>query len=565
MPNSKILPFTYDAAGKIIGVSDVYGNYAPFTSLYDTYTYATLPAASANTGRTAYTSDQGPVYSNGTGWVISAGGSAYYASTNGVTGVNDGSRDDAPLLKAAYLAAIAAGAKSLILPTGVVYLKSYTQDASYPYSYVVRCAANDFSVIVPQGCIVYCTVVDDGQGGTVASKYWSLFQFTGSRSGIKGGGQFIHTVPGYTTTTPNNYAACVHLTSPSVDCFASNLTEDGFVACIGVFDNSSSTGGTLESLRMRTSQYGAVQSATGNVGAIMRNCWATNTNIAFSIAGENVLAGNLKADYQSAVTNGKGFTGLFINGQSRGLSISGIQVVGPYTAAGGGAYSCVGIKVQDSTWVAGLPIEISDYELAGLDNGVVINGAANITIFNNGAFRNISLMFDKGSISGHHSVDTYVNGLIGNTVTYGFTEGGVGPSGVAPTEGLIYLDGGVRITNTSNPYFASFQIVPNGAVYPIVPFANRADVQRVVPTTGSTVTATVGVDKLTLLLVPAATLATLTVVFPTSMLDGQTFRLKSAQIVSTLTVTGTVAGSPSALTAGYDRTFIYDSTAATWL
>ena len=38
-------------------------------SLPGTYTYATLPAASANTGKTAYTSDQGLVYSNGVAWV----------------------------------------------------------------------------------------------------------------------------------------------------------------------------------------------------------------------------------------------------------------------------------------------------------------------------------------------------------------------------------------------------------------------------------------------------------------------------------------------------------------
>jgi len=38
-----------------------------------TYTYATLPAASANTGKSAYTSDQGPVYSNGTSWVTLTG------------------------------------------------------------------------------------------------------------------------------------------------------------------------------------------------------------------------------------------------------------------------------------------------------------------------------------------------------------------------------------------------------------------------------------------------------------------------------------------------------------
>jgi hypothetical protein len=37
-------------------------------TLAGTFTYATLPAASANTARTAYTSDQGAVWSDGTNW-----------------------------------------------------------------------------------------------------------------------------------------------------------------------------------------------------------------------------------------------------------------------------------------------------------------------------------------------------------------------------------------------------------------------------------------------------------------------------------------------------------------
>lgn len=41
-------------------------------TLAGTFTYATLPAASANTGRTAYTSDQGQVYSDGSRWVLVA-------------------------------------------------------------------------------------------------------------------------------------------------------------------------------------------------------------------------------------------------------------------------------------------------------------------------------------------------------------------------------------------------------------------------------------------------------------------------------------------------------------
>ena len=50
--------------------ADLYGGAAGTGS---SYTYATLPAASTHTGYTLYTSDQGPVYSNGTYWVGATG------------------------------------------------------------------------------------------------------------------------------------------------------------------------------------------------------------------------------------------------------------------------------------------------------------------------------------------------------------------------------------------------------------------------------------------------------------------------------------------------------------
>src|SRR6267378_6149858 len=65
-------------------------------------------------------------------------GTAVYASSYGVTGINDGTRDDTPLLQTAYAAAVAGAAKALILPQGDVYFKSYTADSSPPYSYVIR-------------------------------------------------------------------------------------------------------------------------------------------------------------------------------------------------------------------------------------------------------------------------------------------------------------------------------------------------------------------------------------------------------------------------------------------
>jgi hypothetical protein len=97
------------------------------------------------------------------------------------------------------------------------------------------------------------------------------------------------------------------------------------------------------------------------------------------------------------------------------------------------------------------------------------------------------------------------------------------------------------------------------------PKATIRPVQRVTPLTAATVTATTGVDALVLLIAPAGTIAALTVVFPTNPVDGQNFVIRCSQIVTTLTVTGTVVGSPTALTVGYYRIFMWDATGATWL
>ncbi len=485
------------------------------------------------------------------------GSNAYYAVDSGVTGVNDGSRDDTPLLQDAYAAAVAAGLNVLILPKGSVYLKTYTADASYPFSYVVRCAADDFTVVVPEGCVIHSTPVDDGQGGATASSYWSLFQFTGDRSGITGGGAFIHDTPGYTGATPNNYCCVCHHTASSDDGFQTNLSAEGFTPCIGVFDNSSNTKGLQARLRVRNCQYGVVNSAASTSG-MMLDCWVTDHKAdALAFAGENFYAANLKANNPTYTTG----TGLHISGPCRGIVVDGVQIssTGTYNSAG----SRKGIIVSGSGSAAGAPIVISNYLIYGVEYAIEVNGCLSTQIFTAGSVYKTKWLFNKNAAYGYHSVDTFVNGLIVGTIGYGFLQNATAS---AVTEGLWYLDGNIRVTGINNSLvITTNSIVPNGYVYPPIPIANRYDVQRVVPAAGDTVTATVGVEGLTLLLVPAGTLATLTVVFPTSMVSGQTFRLRSTQVVTTLTVTGTVAGSPAALTAGYDRTFIYDGTAATWV
>jgi hypothetical protein len=170
---------------------------------------------------------------------------------------------------------------------------------------------------------------------------------------------------------------------------------------------------------------------------------------------------------------------------------------------------------------------------------------------------------DKDASSGYHCADTFLSGLQADTLISGFAHNFT--SGAA-TEGIFHLSGGVRVTNAAGIlYRTTGSIITSGDVFPVPGIAYNYKVQLVVPTSGNTVVATGGIDGLVLQLAPAGTLATLAVAWPTSAVDGQSFTLKSSQAVTALTVIGSVAGAPSALTAGYSRTFLWNNTASAWL
>jgi hypothetical protein len=89
-------------------------------------------------------------------------------------------------------------------------------------------------------------------------------------------------------------------------------------------------------------------------------------------------------------------------------------------------------------------------------------------------------------------------------------------------------------------------------------------VQYAVPVAGATVTSN---GASSLVLNPAGTLATLTVVFPASPVAGQRFSLVSSTIVTALTVSGgtiITTAVPTALAAGTPLRYIYEGTTGKW-
>jgi hypothetical protein len=90
-------------------------------------------------------------------------------------------------------------------------------------------------------------------------------------------------------------------------------------------------------------------------------------------------------------------------------------------------------------------------------------------------------------------------------------------------------------------------------------------VQYATPTVGQTVTVNSN-GHVKLLLNPAGTLATLTVAFPASPVDGDVIQMGSTQIVTTLTMSvGTIVGALAALAVGGSGTWIYSGTASQWI
>ena len=82
------------------------------------------------------------------------------------------------------------------------------------------------------------------------------------------------------------------------------------------------------------------------------------------------------------------------------------------------------------------------------------------------------------------------------------------------------------------------------------------------PTTGQTVTANPGVN--TLFIDPAGTLPTLTIALPANPVEGQVFRVGASQIITSLTITGTIVGTLTSLALGGFAQFVYSATSAKW-
>lgn len=87
------------------------------------------------------------------------------------------------------------------------------------------------------------------------------------------------------------------------------------------------------------------------------------------------------------------------------------------------------------------------------------------------------------------------------------------------------------------------------------------NIQYVAPTTGQSVTILPGTDLLAI--DPAGTLATLTIVLPTGS-EGKTVKIGASQILTLLTVTGTIVGTLTSLGLGGFAEFVFSASSSKW-
>lgn len=496
-------------------------------------------------------------------WNFAIANYAGYAQDAGITGINDGSRDDAPLLRAAYAAAVAAGSSCLALPLGKVYIKSRVVDAVYPYDYALRVTASNFTIIVPKGCEIIDTVTTAAAGQAGAN---DIFQFSGScvGSGICGGGKFSHASPGY----GNNVSCAVHIDSSTDDCFAYDLSADG-LACTayGTFDNSSGFRGTLGRLKVEDCAWGAAQtSAASTVRGRMFDIAVKNfrTN-GVLLSGYDNQCDNITCDNEGSgfdATQNAGFA--HSGGSVRSLLVTNLRVNGDTSNAGAGS----GILIN-STPVVGGQVVFSETYARWFNTGAYLigTGALDVTFNNPTWSENTNMILRQGAcgrvyLKGHVRADRYFNGILC----------------AAGSSGDFYIDdvsstrmqGSGKLFPTTNSPSAYVMQLNNlysdlsndtNMANSSLPISLNKRIQRVA--SAASVTATAAINGLVTILTGTTNTA---MTPPANPIDGQTWTLRSTGAIATFSfATGTFAGAPSALTAGYERTFVWDATGATWL
>lgn len=287
-----------------------------------------------------------------------------YASSFGVTGINDGTRDDAALIRAWVAANMTPGQTTpvtLIMPVGDVWFNSLITGDTDGYDYGVRIDASNFTLVTPSGYVAH-TNITTAPVGTL-NVLWKFKAATGNNSWnrVLGPGRWQHETPG----NGNNFMHCIiwgattrnsvlsgksqffGFGSPTVGCCDMSSTGPTGLWCIGPyfervgkgFVQSSSTGnfwGMFDDITVFNYALNGVQtSAPGiEVGSIScSNVGVSNASaagITFGNDCSDIVFGTLKVtENTTAATIGVQFiqSGASPSGTVNGgsIEVSGAQ------------------------------------------------------------------------------------------------------------------------------------------------------------------------------------------------------------------------------------------------
>ena len=168
-----------------------------------------------------------------------------------------------------------------------------------------------------------------------------------------------------------------------------------------------------------------------------------------------------------------------------------------------------------------------------------------------------------------------------NTVALTITGAGTGLGAITAPTAALHLPAGTATANTAPLQYTpgvietvpraglveydgtNFYVTPNTTVGRWAAKINS--LQYIVPVTTNTVTATAGVERL--VCNPAGTLGALTVIFPASPVNGQTFDISISQVISLFTISGgtnTIDGVFFTSATNSSGGWVYVSSVTTW-
>jgi hypothetical protein len=133
-------------------------------------------------------------------------------------------------------------------------------------------------------------------------------------------------------------------------------------------------------------------------------------------------------------------------------------------------------------------------------------------------------------------------------------------------QGLFTWSAGVTSGNNTTTVFPNASLL-GGWVRVSWDYVPLVQYQYATPLTGTSITIGTtanGAPTQALILNPAGTIAALTVVFPTGVVDGYKLQISTSQVITALTLTGAISNAVTTLAAGATVAYVWVAQAASW-